>query len=301
MRSAWSLLVLLSCAPAITVPPASAVAKTDRRAREVEVCVLVQERDTRPRFQGVAELSAEKWEYAIASIAVKHPTAGLLIIDPAFGLSIADDLRRAGPLTMAVMGDERTKRPLVEVMAAAGLSPAAAKYAVITHGHWDHTGALGDLPNAKVLVARKELEWLKPLTRFFAGGAMPHHFKRAKENLWSFDFSGPAVDGFEHSFDLFGDGSVVAVPLPGHTPGSTGFLVRGKEGRTYLFSGDTTWTYRGVELPAHKAVRAFDSDLEELSSSIGRLKAFEVKRPDVKVIPAHDAIALTQLPSCGQP
>lgn len=300
MRRALSVLLLAGCAPAITVPPASTVAKTDRRAREVELCVLVQETDTRPRFQGVAELSAEKWEYAIASIAVKHPTAGLLIIDPAFGRSIGDDLRRGGPLMMAVMGDERSKRPLVDVMEAAGLSPADAKYAVITHGHWDHTGALGDLPNAKVLVARSELEWLKPFTRFFDGGAMPHHFKRAKDQLWAFDFTGPAVDGFEHSFDLFGDGSVVAVPLPGHTPGSTGFLVRGKEGRTYLFSGDTTWTYRGVELPAHKAVRAFDSDLEELSSSIGRLKAIESNRPDVKVIPAHDGAALTQLPSCGQ-
>ena len=91
----------------------------------------------------------------------------------------------------------------------------------------------------------------------------------------------------------------VAVPLPGHTPGSTGFLVRGTGGVTWLFSGDTTWTSRGVELPAHKFLRAFDSDLHVLSSSIGLLHAFQQHRPDVKIIPAHDDHALSQLPRCG--
>ena len=68
---------------------------------------------------------------------------------------------------------------------------------------------------------------------------------------------------------------------------------------TWLFSGDTTWTSRGVELPAHKTLRAFDSDLEALSSSIGLLHAFLVSRPDVKVVPAHDGAALSALPRCG--
>jgi glyoxylase-like metal-dependent hydrolase (beta-lactamase superfamily II) len=130
---------------------------------------------------------------------------------------------------------------------------------------------------------------------------MPHHFKRAKARLHAFDFSGPPVEGFPGSFDLFGDGAVVAVPLPGHTPGSTAFLVRGTGGVTWLFSGDATYTLRGVELPAHKALRAYDSDLAALSASVARLHAFHRHRPDVKVVPAHDGAALAQLPACGKP
>lgn len=293
----WTWLV--ACAPpAITVPDAKLVARTERNAREVELCVLMQETDVRPRWQGVADSSGGSWNYAIASVAVKHP-AGLLIIDPAFGTSIAEDLRRAGPFVMSVMGDERTKTPLVKVMENAGLSAADVRYAVLTHAHWDHTGALGDLPAARVLIARTELEWAAPFTRYFDHGVMPHHLKRAKDRLYAFDFKGPAVDGFAGTFDVFGDGAVIAVQMPGHTPGSTAFLVRGRGGVTYLFSGDTTWTFRGVEAPAHKSIRAFDGDLEVLSSSIGRLHALLISRPDVKIIPAHDGDALSALPRCG--
>ncbi len=290
-------LFVVACAPPIVVPDAKAVAMTPRDAREVEACVLMLETDDRPVSQGVAEASSARWKYAIAAIAVKHP-AGLLIIDPGFGDSIGDDLRRAGPFVMSVMGTERSKTSIRKAMEAAGMDVADARFAAITHAHWDHTGGLGDLRNARVLVAKTELEWTRPFTRFFDHGVMPHHLKRAKERLFEFEFSGPAIDGFEGTFDLFGDGAVVAVPLPGHTPGSTGFLVRGPKGVTWLFSGDTTWTFRGVELPAHKFLRAFDSDLDALSSSIGRLHAFLENRPDVKVIPAHDGDALSALPRC---
>lgn len=293
-----SLLASACAGPGIPTVEASAVARTERPARAVSLCVLMQEEDSRPLWNGVAEASFAPWHYAIASILVRHP-AGLLVIDPAFGESIADDLARAGPLVMATLGTARTKTPLVDVLRRAGVEPSDVRYAVITHAHWDHTGALGDLPSARVLVARTELEWLTPFTRFLDHGAMPHHFKRAKERLFAFDFSGPPVDGFPGSFDLFGDGAVVAVPLPGHTPGSTAFLVRGEGDVTWLFSGDTTWTSRGVELPAHKTLRAFDSDLGQLSASIGRLHALRRARPDVQVVPAHDGAALTRLPRCA--
>jgi glyoxylase-like metal-dependent hydrolase (beta-lactamase superfamily II) len=281
------------------VVEAEAVVRTERSARAVSLCLLMQEEATRPMWNGVAEASFAPWHYAIASVLVRHP-AGLLVIDPAFGESIAADLARTGPLVTAVLGTGRTKTPLVDVLRRAGVAPGDVRYAVITHAHWDHTGALGDLPAARVLIARAELEWVTPFTRSFDHGAMPHHLKRAKERLFAFDFSGPPIDGFPGSFDIFGDGAVVAVPLPGHTPGSTAFLVRGDGGATWLFSGDTTWTSRGVELPAHKMLRAFDSDLEQLSASIGRLHAFLRARPDVQVIPAHDGVALTRLPRCDQ-
>lgn len=301
LLAAAAFSALVSCAPPeIVVPDSLVVDRTERSAREVELCVLVQESEERPSWQGVADTAAGRWNFAIASIAVKHP-AGLLIIDPAFGLSIADDLHRAGPMVMSVMGTERTKTPLVKVMEQAGMAPSDVRYAVITHAHWDHTGALGDLPHARVLIARKELDWVSPFKGFFDHGVMTHHLKRAKANMFAFDFKGPAIDGFPGSFDVFGDGAVVAVPLPGHTPGSTAFLVRGQGGVTWLFSGDTTWTSRGVDLPAHKTLRAVDDDLGELSSSIGLLHAFQVNRPDVKVVPAHDGAALSGLPRCAAP
>ncbi len=47
--------------------------------------------------------------------------------------------------------------------------------------------------------------------------------------------------GFDESLDLFGDGRLVLVPLPGHTPGSVGLFVTLDSGRRLFFSGDTSW------------------------------------------------------------
>jgi len=73
MRLLPALLLTAACVPPIVVPPASAVARTERRAREVTLCRLEQERDVRPRFEGVDELSFAPWEFTIASVAVRHP------------------------------------------------------------------------------------------------------------------------------------------------------------------------------------------------------------------------------------
>ncbi len=296
--AAPALLLVAACGPPIHVPPPARVARVERSAREVELCVLMQERDVRPMWQGCAEASFAPWQYAIASVLVKHP-AGLLVVDPAFGRGIALDLSRAGVVSRLALGEARTKRPLVEVLAAAGVDPADVRYALATHVHWDHVGALGDLPNARVLIARPELEFARPLRRGFEAGVMSHHLKRAKPRTFAFDFAGPPVEAFASSFDVFGDGAVVAVPMPGHTPGSTAFLIR-SGGKTWLFSGDTSWTMRGVELPAHKTL-PLDMDKEQVAGQLGLLHAYLQHRPDVVVVPAHDAGALEKLPPCAPP
>lgn len=294
---ACNFVWLTGCATAFPTVPPEDVARTERPARDVELCVLYQERFTRPLWNGV-QATGEPWDYTIASVLLRHP-AGLVMVDPAFGRSIASDLARAGPVFQLTLGTARGKRPLVEVMEEAGLEPASVDYALLTHAHWDHTGALGDLPNAKVLVARSEVEWVTPFIRFVEGGAMPHHLKRAKERLFTFPWNGPPVDGFAHSFDVFGDGAVVAVPLPGHTPGSVGYLVRGPGGVTYFLIGDTTWTSKGVEVPAHKTL-PLDFDLPTLTQTIARVHAMaEARRGELVVLPAHDAGALSKLPTCG--
>lgn len=290
--------VLLACAAPIRVPEASVVAASTGTGRGVEVCVLMQERLVRSRVEGVAEWSFEPWQYGIASVMVKHP-AGLVMIDPAFGRDVALDLARGPKLFAIAMGPARTKQPLVEVMKTAGIDPNDITLALATHTHWDHIGALGDLPNARVVLARAELEWARGLSRSLDEGVMPHHLARVKERLYAFEFNGPARDGFASSFDVFGDGSIVAVPLPGHTPGSTAFLVTLPDGRTALFSGDTSWTSRGVEAPVHKnPLVRLDSDVDQTGDGLGLLHAISKARPDVLVIPAHDAAALEQLPAC---
>ncbi len=300
MQLRWAALAFLSCAAPIQNVEVKALGPSGARGRGVEVCVLMQERLQRRRYEGTAELSLEPWEFGIATIVVKHPSAGLIVIDPAFGRGVANDLARAPKLFAVLMGPVRDKTPMVEVMQRASIDPLEVQLALATHVHWDHVGALGDVPNARVLLAKPELEWARGRSRFLDEGVMPHHLFRARERLAQYEFTGAPRDGFAASFDVFGDGSIVAVPLPGHTPGSTAFFVSLSDGRTALFTGDTSWTWRGIEAPVHKnPVTPFDSDLEQTGAALWLLHALHEARPELLIIPAHDAGALEQLPRCG--
>ena len=53
--------------------------------------------------------------------------------------------------------------------------------------------------------------------------------------------------------DVFDDGSVLLLPLQGHTAGQVGMLLTLPSGQRYLFTGDTTWTLEGIQQPADRS------------------------------------------------
>lgn len=268
---------------------------------EVEVCVVWGERTDRRRYEGVAELSLERWNQAIVTIVVRHPTAGLVVIDPAFGVEIEDDLRRVPPWFRIISGGAKQKQPAVIGLEQAGIDPRQVRTALITHAHWDHTGGLRDLPKADVLMSKAEYDLVQSSQKYLSHGVMKHHFDKVAPRVKTFELDGPPVLRFEASKDLFADGSVVALSLPGHTPGSTAYLLRGTGGKRWLLIGDTTWTLRGVEKPAHKMVPGVDQDRAGVSVSIGRVHAVSREHPEITVVPAHDGEALETIPTCAAP
>ncbi len=279
MRRCLPLVMVFSaCAAPLKVAGPERVVRIERPAKGLAMCVALQEHTTRPGWNGVAEWSAPPWNYAIASLVLRRDD-GLVVVDPAFGTALPDDWART-PLLFreGVIGPLAAKRTLVSVLADAGLEPRQVTHALLTHAHWDHTGALPDLPKAAVHLSRGELAWAWPFTHRFEGGTMPMHLKLAGKRLRPFDFDGPPVEGFAASHDLFGDGSVVAVPMPGHTPGSVAYLVRLLDGRTAFLVGDTAWMTRGIEVPEHKSL-ALDSDRAQVADALGVLHAFLAHRP----------------------
>src|SRR5947207_11408932 len=105
------------------------------------------------------------------------------------------------------------------------IDPGDIRYVVASHLHFDHVGGLHQVPNATLVVQRRE--WEAGQDRAVAGRYfLPRRY---------FDLGHPVklVDG-EH--DLFGDGSVVCVPSYGHTPGHQSLRVRSAQGDHILVS-----------------------------------------------------------------
>ena len=109
--------------------------------------------------------------------------------------------------------------------------------------------------------------------------------------IHTFEFTGGRYEDFEQSLDLFDDGSVVLVPLPGHTDGSTGVFVNLRSGKRFLFTGDLTWAMEGFELPAERpwlARKLVDFNEDQVRRSIVKVHQLMKHDPDLIVVPAHD-------------
>lgn len=294
--------VAAACAPTIPATrlqtsPSAYVGAT------VSPCRMMGEVTERRLYEGTATASLEEWHTGIGSIVIRHPK-GIAMIDPAFGRSIADDLRKSPPWFAIVMGTARGKKPVLQLLEDAGIDHRDVKFALLSHAHWDHAGALRDLPKAKVLMDEREFKFARARRGYLDHGTMKHHFDIAALRFEPFEMNGPPYEGFPASHDVFGDGAVVAVPTRGHTPGSTSYFINAPDGQRYLYVGDASWTLEGIKRPVNKnplASAVVDYDREEAAKTLGVLHAFMEQRPDVKVIPAHDFAAMSAIPECTQP
>ncbi len=157
------------------------------------------------------------------------------------------------------------------------------------HLHWDHASGVEDFENIPV--------WTGPAERTGAilsgnkKGYLQSQFDGADINWQTIDYTETPYLNYDKSFDFFKDGTVILVPMKGHTEGSVGLFLNMGGNRNYFFSGDTTWSLEGFQRPAHKhaLMRAFvDGDIDALEYEIKRVNALMEYQPSLIVIPAHD-------------
>ena len=105
-----------------------------------------------------------------------------------------------------------------------------------------------------------------------------------KPALSEWQFSADPSGSFDGVLDIFGDGSVWALWVPGHTPGSTAYLVRTPRGPV-LLTGDASHTRWGWD--NHVEPGTFTGDAVRGAESFKKLQAFAVAHPEVEVRVGH--------------
>ena len=224
------------------------------------------------------------YENGMAAILVRHPQATFLI-DTGFGANV-DEHWKTTPGLMRALASYVKETPAAVQLRQHGITQDQIKFVIITHSHWDHISGLEDFPGVEVRMPTAELNFIRERKMPGLIDRMIDHL-----NVRTFDFSGGPYENFERSLDLFNDGSVVLVPLPGHTYGSTGVFVNLHSGKRFLFTGDLTWAIEGFQLPAERpwlARRMVDNDEAEVRRSIVKVHQLMQRYPDLRVVPAHD-------------
>lgn len=173
----------------------------------------------------------------------------------------------------------------------AGGDPAALTGLILSHGHYDHLGGLLDLPGLPIWTPAAEIEDAKRGAAGEPSGELPAEAIALLPRAQAIPFEGPAVGPWPRSWDIYGDGSVVVVPMPGHTPGSVGTLVRLPDGRRMLHVGDTVWAREGYELREPKGwiAGSFDDNASENDVQIQLLWQLHQADPSLLIVPAHDS------------
>lgn len=173
------------------------------------------------------------------------------------------------------------------------ISPSDIKHVIITHFHADHVAGLMDFQEAKVYTSRAALKQVTKIPRAiaFSKGILkdliPHDL--VERTIIIEDVCHPEQDPILGTkYDLFGDASLFAIPLPGHAAGQFGVLLETAK-RPYFLVADACWLKRSYEemiLPS-PIVRLFFHSWSDFKTSLKIVHDYHKANPEVAIIPTH--------------
>ncbi|MEZ4449913.1 MAG: MBL fold metallo-hydrolase [Nannocystaceae bacterium] len=234
----------------------------------------------------------DRRDFAMTALLVRHPR-GDLLIDTGLGRDVEAHLEAMPWLFRAITRYDRGASA-AEQLAAAGYDRRRLKGVVLTHAHWDHVSGLPELAGAPVWVPAEE-------RRFIAEGGDLTAVARgiADLALTEVEFADREYLGFPRSHDVYGDGSVVIVHAPGHTPGSVIVFLALPDGQRLAMLGDLVWQLEGIferEERPWLLRQLGDHDPEAVRVQILRVAAIAARFPEIRWIPAHDQRGFAGLP-----
>lgn len=178
-----------------------------------------------------------------------------------------------------------------EQLAKIGVKPEDIDYVAISHGHFDHTGTANAFVNAKLIIQKTEYDFM---TKEIEAAKATH-----MDPAFISNYAGEGADSkvmlLNGDTDIFGDGTMKAVRLPGHTPGHMALLLNLPESGPVVLSGDQ-WHFH--ENHKSNGVPSFNYDRADTLASSDKLNRL-IENHRARLIIQHEAKdneALPKLP-----
>jgi glyoxylase-like metal-dependent hydrolase (beta-lactamase superfamily II) len=229
---------------------------------------------------------------------LRHPVRGWILFDTGYGQAFFEATRRLPERAYRWITPVSwtPRQSAVARIQALGIDPADIKSILISHFHGDHVGALGDFPQAQPWCARAAWQDLHAQSRLsaLAHGLLPVLAPRSLQaRLQFYDDQTqvrlpPALAPFATGFDVFKDGSLLAVSLPGHAPGHFGVCFQ--DGQRWIFLvADAAWSVRAIveNNPPPRWATSLLGDTQTYRRTLADLHALAARDSGVSLLPAH--------------
>ena len=273
MRKMLGLLLIGACANGVVSLPALAQAKPEVTLTRLSDCGTPQApTEVNQRFSDTYSYGGLKLQFVFSCYLIKHGNQYLLW-DTGHSMTAPN----VAP-----------KTSIVDQLAKLGLKPEQINYVGISHYHADHTGQVASFPQSTLLIGSGD--WNAITAPKPAAGVNFAPFAH-----WI--SGGGKVEPQPNDKDVFGDGTVIILNTPGHTPGHHSLLVK-LPNRSYLITGDLVhfqenYTTNGV--PWFNASRADSlASIDRFKKLAANFKATVIIQHDARdvgILPAFPAAA----------
>lgn len=233
------------------------------------------------------------------SALIIHPTQGAMLYDTGYAshfMSATDPFperlyRWVTPVEL------RPSHQLVSQLALHGLCLDDIRRCLISHFHADHIAGLRDLSQARFMCMQADFEDVRQGSRLglLSKGLLPVLLPQDFDSRVSFAESTPRCAlpmgwaDLGHGHDLLGDGSLIAVALPGHAPRQMGLLLRDSFDREVLLCADACWSkasWQAMQMPM-RLTGLVMHDWLQYQQTLARLHYLGSQFPELCILPSH--------------
>lgn len=267
--------------------------------RDITSIPLLTGQCRHPQVMTIRDGSLRPVAFPAVAMLLIHPVEGPILFDtgydPAFMAATQPfperSYRWVTPVEMAPGQDAASQ------CRARGFAPQDIRHLILSHFHADHIAGTHAFPNAAIHCARAGIDDAR------RGGRISRARRGILTSLIPSDFATRAVffedaataplpahlAPFDVGADILGDGSLIAVELPGHCPGHWGLLLNDAQWGLHFLVADAAWSLDAIRrnVPPLALASGFLGNTARTRATLSALHGIATRNPSIRLTPCH--------------